>query len=162
MPVDYKVEVARQLCTALGYAHSRGVVHGRLSSHNVFLESRVQLSLIDYAAGEDNAAYSSPQVLQSQRRREMAPQQQQQQQQQQMAPRNRVGTEPSDDVFAFGTVLFEMFAGKAPFADSDDDDVAARILSDRLPDAIHELDLTTVSKIIWAISRHQVGSPIVQ
>ena len=40
MPVDYKVEVARQLCTALGYAHSRGVVHGRLSSHNVFLENR--------------------------------------------------------------------------------------------------------------------------
>ena len=154
MPVDYKVEVARQLCNALGYAHSRGVVHGRLSAHNVFLESRVQLSLIDYAAGAANPAYSSPQVLQ---RRKMAPHHQQQQ----MAPRNyRVGTDPSDDAFAFGTVLFETFAGKAPFADeSDDGEVAARILSGRLPDAIQELDLTTV---IICLEQFELWTPINQ
>ena len=70
-----------------------------------------------------------------------------------MAPRNyRVGTDPSDDAFAFGTVLFETFAGKAPFADeSDDGEVAARILSGRLPDAIQELDLTTVIDMFGAI-----------
>ena len=62
VPVDYKVQVARQLANALGYIHSRGIVHGRLSSQNVFLENKVQLSLIDYAAGAANAVYSSPQV----------------------------------------------------------------------------------------------------
>ena len=108
------------------------------------LHPRVQLSLIDYAAGAANALYSSPQVLQ---RREMAPHHQQQQQ---MAR----GTDPSDDVFAFGTVLFETFAGKVPFAnesDDDDNDVAARILSGCLPDAIQELDLTTVIDTVGAI-----------
>ena len=63
------------------------------------------------------------------------------------------GTDPSDDVFAFGTLLFETFAGgKMPFnsaVDSDDGgDIAARILSNRLPDAIQELDLTTVREWI--------------
>ena len=63
------------------------------------------------------------------------------------------GTDPSDDVFAFGTVLFETFAGKVPFANesNEDNDVATRILSGRLPDAIQELDLTAVIKIIGAI-----------
>ena len=62
LSVERKVSVARQLSNALGYLHSRGVAHGRLSAHNVFLESRVQLSLIDYAQGASNAVYSSPQV----------------------------------------------------------------------------------------------------
>ena len=56
------------------------------------------------------------------------------------------GTDPSDAVFSFGTLLFETFAGKIPFPSAADDDVAARILSNRLPDAIQELDLTTVKK----------------
>ena len=62
LSVERKVSVARQLSNALGYLHSRGVAHGRLSAHNVFLESKVQLSLIDYAQGASNAVYSSPQV----------------------------------------------------------------------------------------------------
>ena len=62
LSVERKVCVARQLSNALGYLHSRGVAHGRLSAHNVFLESKVQLSLIDYAQGASNAVYSSPQV----------------------------------------------------------------------------------------------------
>ena len=95
---------------------------------------------MDYAPGAANALYSSPQVLQ---RREMAPHHQQQQ----MAR----GTDPSDDVFAFGTLLFETFAGKAPFADESDDDVTTRIRSGCLPDAIQELDLTTVIDMLGAI-----------
>lgn len=138
MPVDYKVLVARQMANALGYIHSRGIVHGRLSSQNVFLENKVQLSLIDYAAGAPNAVYSSPQAIRNSG----------------VSDGSDVilyrGTDPSDDVFSFGTLLFETFAGKIPFLGSENgvakcsaDDVAARVLSNRLPDAIQDLDLTT-------------------
>ena len=69
---------------------------------------------------------------------------------------NYRGTDPSDDVFSFGTLLFETFAGRIPFPA--DEDIAARILSNRLCEAIQELDLTTVRKqfgshspiLIWA------------
>ncbi len=44
------------------YLHAKDIVHGRVSSRNVFLEKKVQLSLLDYAVGCANVVYSSPQV----------------------------------------------------------------------------------------------------
>ena len=52
-----------QIAHALGYLHAKDIVHGRLCSRNVFLESKVQLSVLDYAAGQSNVVYSSPQLL---------------------------------------------------------------------------------------------------
>ena len=56
------------------------------------MEPKVQLSLLDYAVGQPNYVYSSPQVLED--------------------PENPTKT---DDVFAFGTLNFEIFSGKLPF-----------------------------------------------
>ena len=52
-----------QIAHALGYLHAKDIVHGRLCSRNVFLESKVQLSVLDYAVGQSNVVYSSPQLL---------------------------------------------------------------------------------------------------
>ena len=57
-----RISIAKQLCNALGYLHAKDIVHGRICSRNVFLESKVQLSLLDYAVGIQNTVYSSPQV----------------------------------------------------------------------------------------------------
>ena len=56
------------------------------------------------------------------------------------------GTETSDDVFAFGTILFETFAGKTPLENDGDASTVSRILSNKLPDVVKELDATTVRK----------------
>ena len=52
-----------QIAHALGYLHAKDIVHGRLCSRNVFLESKVQLSVLDYSVGHSNVVYSSPQLL---------------------------------------------------------------------------------------------------
>ena len=33
----------------MSYLHSRGIVHGRLNSRNIFLESKVKLSILDHS-----------------------------------------------------------------------------------------------------------------
>ena len=48
---------------AIGYLHAKNIVHGRISSKNVFLEPKVQLSLLDYAGDQSNIIYSSPQII---------------------------------------------------------------------------------------------------
>ena len=53
-----------QVANALGYIHAKNITHGRLCSRNIFLEHKVQLSLLDYTIGQSNLVYSSPQLLQ--------------------------------------------------------------------------------------------------
>jgi hypothetical protein len=72
--------------------HAKGIVHGRLCSRNVFLEPKIQLSLLDYAIGQPNYVYSSPQLLV-----------------------NPDAPTRSDDIFAFGTLVYEIFTGHLPF-----------------------------------------------
>ena len=77
-----------QVANALGYLHDRDIIHGRICSRNIFLEPKVQLSLLDYAVGQPNFAYTSPQLL-----------------------NHSSNPTKADDVFAFGTLIFEIFGG---------------------------------------------------
>lgn len=86
-----KMSIANQVANALGYIHAKNITHGRLCSRNIFLEHKVQLSLLDYTIGQSNLVYSSPQLLQDPEH-----------------PRK------TDDVFAFGTLIFEIFSGRLP------------------------------------------------
>ena len=124
--VEQMTAVAKQLSNAAGYLHARGIVHGRISSRNVFLERKVQLSLLDYAVGCPNTVYSSPQVLSHGH----GP-----------AAEHR-GESESDDVFAFGTLLYELFAGRAPLAGVPEDVAAARIRAGSLPRSLAALEAT--------------------
>jgi serine/threonine protein kinase len=126
-PLDTEkaVSMAKQLANAMGYLHAKDIVHGRVSSRNVFLERKVQLSLLDYAVGAPNTVYCSPQVLSCQ------------------APVDGVeqyrGAHKADDVFAFGTLLFELFGSRLPLAGESEQVVAARIRSGTLPRCLSAL-----------------------
>ncbi len=50
-----------------------------------------------------------------------------------------VGTRKSDDVFAFGTLLYELFAGRRPLQGCHDKVCAARIRQGALPMALEAL-----------------------
>lgn len=44
----FKISIARQVSQAVGYLHAKGIiVHKRMNSHNVLLENKVKLCLID-------------------------------------------------------------------------------------------------------------------
>lgn len=38
----------------MSYLHSRGIIHGRLNSRNVFLEAKIKLSLLDHSMAESS------------------------------------------------------------------------------------------------------------
>ena len=109
-----QISIAAGVAHALGYLHAKNIVHGRLCSRNVFLESKVQVSLLDYAAGRSNVIYSSPELIHS-HADSCGPDAG-------AAPATSAaaastcyrGWCKADDVFAFGTLLFELFSGRLP------------------------------------------------
>ena len=107
---EYTICVAKQLSNAMGYLHAKDIVHGRISSRNVFLEGKIQLSLLDYAVGIPNTVYSSPMVLSEKKSSSIFR-----------------GKDKADDVFAFGTLLFELFSAQLPFSGDGNDVIEAKI-----------------------------------
>lgn len=100
---------ARQLlpvCDALAYAHRKGVVHGDIKPQNILIDESGSARLTDFGAARLASAngdspvqrpggslpYMSPQLLDGQ------------------------PAQISDDVYALGCVLYELFCGFPPYA----------------------------------------------
>lgn len=106
------LSVATQLAEAIDFAHSKGVLHRDIKPSNILLESTPQghVALSDFGTARvfgavemkitaaQNVAIGSPAYL---------------------APETIKGGKLStaSDIYGFGTVLFEMIAGKPPFHD---------------------------------------------
>ncbi|CAN7941140.1 unnamed protein product [Ixodes hexagonus] len=110
-----KVNVARQIAQGMGYLHAKGIVHKNLSSRNVVLESRVKVCLMDQGLAErgrdvpdrgclsrGQLTYLAPELM---RCLTVEP------------PCVYPASEPSQeaDVYAFGTVLYELIGERFPF-----------------------------------------------
>jgi serine/threonine-protein kinase len=107
--------ILRQICLAVDYAHSRGVVHRDLKPENVVLGDFGEVYVLDWGIahvvegsdvrrslhdGVDLSAAGSPGY---------------------MAPEQALGgsIEARTDVFALGVILYEILAGAQPFQDRD-------------------------------------------
>jgi len=108
LSVERALEIARQLCAALSYLHRNGVVHRDVKPENVLLASRDgSVKLLDFGIAFLEAArrltwtglsgtVGTPDY--------MAPEQ----------TRGRRGSARSD-VYAIGTILYEMLTGRLPY-----------------------------------------------
>jgi hypothetical protein len=110
LPQDKALEVARQLCAGLAAAHDKGVVHRDLKPGNIMLDGQGQLRITDFGlagvAGElKDIRSGTPGYL---------------------APEQLSGLEVTarSDIYALGVVLYEVFTGKRPSADSTHPDLA--------------------------------------
>lgn len=95
----------RQLCAALAYAHSRGVVHRDLKPANVILNGAGELKLADFglaAALRDPASVEEEGISGTPAY---------------MSPQQFAGAPPavSDDIYSLGACLFELLAGVPAF-----------------------------------------------
>jgi serine/threonine protein kinase len=108
LPAAEAIGIARQICSALVYMHAHGVVHRDLKPDNVLLDPQGEVKLLDFGIAMDEAArrltwfgLSAPVGTPDY----MAPEQ----------VRGRRG-DVRTDVYALGTMLYEMITGKLPFS----------------------------------------------
>ncbi|XP_002159189.2 kinase suppressor of Ras 2 [Hydra vulgaris] len=110
-----KFSISKQIAQGMGYLHAKGITLGKLCSKNIFLESKVKISITDYTMvrqpsvkpdygciPKGHLTYLSPELMKSLRK-------------------NGIYLSCSErptyksDVFAYGTLLYEIFLGRYPF-----------------------------------------------
>jgi len=108
---EVALRYARQLCEALNYIHEQGVVHRDLKPENILINDHGELKIMDFGIALDkwaqrltyagkSSGFGTPDY--------MSPEQ--------------VNGERGDsrsDIYALGTILFEMLTGKVPFTGLD-------------------------------------------
>ncbi len=120
LPVERAVKITTEICDALYYIHSRGVVHRDLKPENIVVDAEDRIKLIDFGiAGEEGARrltfgkfsnvmgtpdYISPEQIQGKR------------------------GDARSDIYALGAMLYEMVTGQPPFRG----DNAFLVMNDRL------------------------------
>ncbi|MCB0212827.1 MAG: serine/threonine protein kinase, partial [Anaerolineae bacterium] len=107
MPVAEAHRVINQICQALDYAHSRGVIHRDIKPANIMLDKQGNAFLADFGlalisdVGTRGEIFGTPHYI--------APEQ----------AMSSASAVPQSDLYAIGVILFEMFTGELPFeADS--------------------------------------------
>ncbi|MBI3725554.1 SUMF1/EgtB/PvdO family nonheme iron enzyme, partial [bacterium] len=125
VPIDRAVELAQDVLDAIAYAHSKGVIHRDLKPQNILIEKeRGRGKLIDFGLAKDNTVelgltqegqiLGSPYYLSPEQTRGES--------------RNVDGR---SDIFAMGTLLYEMLTRTRPFSGKSAAEVYAKILKER-------------------------------
>jgi serine/threonine protein kinase len=120
LPVDVGVMIAIQVCSALDYAHMRGLVHRDIKPSNIMIKRNGEVKLMDFGIAHTRHldALTLPGTLIG------TPAY--------MSPEQILG-QPLDvrsDIFSFGIVMYEIFTGIKPFNDEETRAVTAKILKD--------------------------------
>jgi serine/threonine protein kinase len=127
LPVDEVLRIARDVLTALEYAHGQGIIHRDVKPDNVILSPAGAVLLdfgiaraIETTAGEQltrsgmtlgTSTYMSPEQITASR-----------------------SLDPTTDLYALGCVLFECLAGRPPFAHPNEMVVLRQHLLEAAPD----------------------------
>ena len=125
LPVDTGIQLAREVASALAYAHDAGVVHRDIKPENILLSRQGQALVADFGIAK---ALTSDETLTETGLALGTPSY--------MAPEQILGerpVRPQADVYALGVVLYEVLTGVRPFADSAPAAMLAKRLTDGAP-----------------------------
>lgn len=112
IPIAEAHRVFTQVCQALDYAHSRGVIHRDVKPANIMLDRQGNAFLADFGlalisdVGTRGEIFGTPHYI--------APEQ----------AMSSASAVPQSDLYAMGVILYEMFTGVVPFDASSALDVA--------------------------------------
>ncbi len=143
LPIPDAVRIAREVASALDYAHRQGVIHRDIKPENILLHDGQALvadfgiALAVQTAGgqrmtQTGLSLGTPQY---------------------MSPEQAMGEKHIDartDVYALGAVIYEMLAGDAPFTGSSVQAIVAKVLTER-PTPLHTLRDTVPTGVEHAV-----------
>jgi serine/threonine-protein kinase len=103
LPGDRAITTARKICAGLAAAHSKGVIHRDLKPHNIMMDKRGEIVIMDFGLAAIADQLSGPEA------RNGTPAY--------MAPEQLKGTEVTarSDIYALGLVPYEIFTGRKPY-----------------------------------------------
>ncbi|CAL1527706.1 unnamed protein product [Lymnaea stagnalis] len=115
MTMHTKIGVLRQIALGMGYLHAKGIVLRKLNTKNVFIGHKVKVSAMDYGFPDSSQdrpdygtiprghlTYIAPEIMCT--IRVIPPR---------LVPFSAYSSET--DVFAFGTIMYEVLTGRFPF-----------------------------------------------
>jgi serine/threonine-protein kinase len=105
MRIGRALDILVQICTAVGYAHDKGILHCDLKPQNVLVLPNDQVKVTDFGIARALSATSTQPRSKAWGTPHYAP------------PELVAGTAltPASDQYAIGVILYEMLAGKPPF-----------------------------------------------
>ena len=132
--VDEVKSLARQIVTAVAFAHSHGVIHRDLKPGNIMLSAAGEIKVLDFGlakvvrqtqiferdAADTNHSSNSEAIIGTVSY---------------MSPEQLRGERPDfcSDIFSIGVVLYELMAKKTPFSRESKAETIAAILSEETP-----------------------------
>ncbi len=139
-PINVAIEYARQILSALRFAHRHGIVHRDIKPHNVLVDGEGRVKVTDFGiarAGTSQMTEAGSIVGTAQY----------------LSPEQARGTEvdPRSDLYSLGIVLYELLTGKTPFDGETPVEIAMKHLSNApkppsklRPDIPPELDMVVL------------------
>jgi hypothetical protein len=103
--IEQALDIVVQICTAVGYAHRLGMVHGDIKPQNVFVSADGRVKVADFGLAcalspasvvEGEIVWGTPHYF---------------------SPEQAAGenVSPTSDVYSIGVLTYEMLAGRPPF-----------------------------------------------
>jgi serine/threonine-protein kinase len=117
-PINVAIEYARQILSALRFAHRHGIVHRDIKPHNVLVDGEGRVKVTDFGiarAGTSQMTEAGSIVGTAQY----------------LSPEQARGGEvdPRSDLYSLGIVLYELLTGKTPFDGETPVEIAMKHLS---------------------------------
>jgi serine/threonine-protein kinase len=139
-PINVAIEYARQILSALRFAHRHGIVHRDIKPHNVLVDGEGRVKVTDFGiarAGTSQMTETGSIVGTAQY----------------LSPEQARGGEVDSrsDLYSLGVVLYELLTGKTPFEGDTPVEIAMKHLSNApqppsklRPDIPRELDMVVL------------------
>jgi len=157
LPVEKVIDIVRQVCAGLDYAHAHGVIHRDIKPANIMLSAQGTVKVMDFGIAKAGGTMTATgQVLGTPNY---------------MSPEQVKGKsiDGRSDLFSVGVLLYEMLTGEKPFDGQNVTTIIYKIVSEN-PIPPRELDVTihpglsaVVTKALAKVpdERYQTGAALV-